>query len=188
MAALVLVIEDRRGEPTWRKLVEVIASCRCSQPVRVEVRSLGGPLEGQRLCKALRALRLRYPGAGLAAAPDADRYGGPGAAVERLRGELRRHCRGMESVVEVVPVVDKLEDWVYALLAGRPCRCCGVEGLSRLLGEKYEKYMAATRLPRLLEEGEKRVCERLSEGTLAASTGLDRLAALLCSAAGRRWG
>ncbi len=182
MKGLVIIIEDSRGVRTWQTLINIVSSCACRHARQVEeIRPLRGPLEGSRLCKTVKALQLRHPGATIVASLDTDRYRGVEVEAERrLLGELRRHCPKEAPRVKVLPVVEKLEDWVYALLEGEPCRCCGVERLSRLLGTKYEKYMMAKRVPSVLESERGKVCENLSKGWLLGSTGLRRLLDLLC--------
>ena len=183
MSSVVLVIEDSRAQNTWLEIARLISSCACRGPAAsiAEIRSLRGPVEGYRLCNAVKSIRAKHGSATIALLVDTDRYGTPASTMQRLNSELSRCFGGrVPRGVQIVPVIEKLEDWVYALIKSEPCRCCGVEGLSTLLGTKYEKYMAATRLPRLLSGSREQVCSSLRNRGLTASMGIARLINILC--------
>ena len=148
--------------------------------MNIEIRTAKGPLEGLRLSKIIKALHNRDPHAIIVVAPDTDRYGSVEETEERLNNTLEGCCRDAISSVKILPVLEKLEDWIYALLEGETCRCCGVEKLARVLDDKYEKYMMAKRIPDKLKSSRDKVCENLSKRGLLISTGLDRLLDFLC--------
>ena len=178
---LIIIIEDARGIRTWQTLIDIVTQCACrTSKTNIEIKTAKGPLEGLRVSKIIRALHNRDPHAIIVVAPDTDRYGCAKETEERLNDVLERCCRDALSSIKILPFIEKLEDWVYTLLEGESCRCCGAERLARVLGGKYEKYMMAKRIPSKLRSSRDKVCENLSKRWLLSSTGLDRLLGLLC--------
>ncbi len=179
---LIIIIEDARGLRTWQTLIDIVSKCFCRMPRHIEeIRSLRGPLEGMRLVKTIKALKLRYPNSTIIVAFDTDRYGGSEHAGGKLYSDLSRYFSDRDKNLIILPVIEKLEDWVYAILEGKTCRCCGIEKLSRVINTKYEKYMMATRIPNLLRSRHKNVCENLTaKRWLLDSTGIKYLLNILC--------
>ena len=76
---------------------------------------------------------------------DSDRFGG---SVQKLCSSYRGHRLAVEPLV--LPVNEKLEDWLCILLDRNQtsCRCCGARCLeTSVVKRKYKKYMTARLIP-----------------------------------------